>query len=381
MIRWAVNPIDEETVDGRTFRRPRVSSLGYNHSTVVMGANWCLSFVRGDDFTALGADPQCLDLLEDDYDDSAGSLIDRTVGDLAWSTAKRQRVLAKMEARGVDTSGYTLSTPLHRILRDLGRRLDVNLQDIRALWVGGAGAPVLRGTPQDLADDPGDSFVEVSTNTNLTAHTPTGSVPGTGWTEEVRTGTIVFRVNATVDRAEATSAEINVRVVYSMQPNPTGPEYDVQVTLVTLSTITTSPTGLVARLTDANNYYATGTYRTNDPNDKRLFKIVAGAPTELGSFDSGLAANDVLLFEVRDATKRLYKNGVQQFSSADNVLTSAGRTGLFAGNVWSAGDDIGASWQYKDFSYTMVAPSTRSMPFGTRGTAFAGGRPLTGIFR
>jgi hypothetical protein len=364
-IRWVVNPIDEVVgEDGRTYRTPRISALGYTHSTVIMAGSWCLSFVRATDFTALDADTACVNLLETDYDDQ-DALIERTVGDLGWTAAKRQRVLAKIEARGVDTSGYTLNTPLWMILRDLARQLDVNLGDIRDLWVGGPGSQtrlLVPPAPEALADDPADDFTEATTNVALTAHTPTGAGAGTGWTQEEITGVITQRVNFTVDRAEATALEANDRNIYTLQPNPTGAEYDVQMTLATVSTVATSPIFLVARLTDASNYYSAGTYRSADAADKKIFKTVAGVITELASGDSGIANGDVLLFQVRNVTKKFFKGGVEQLSTTDNVLTSPGRVGYGMGSAWAVSGDIGAEWQLDNFSFTEVASAVQDPP-------------------
>lgn len=123
-IRWVINPVIE-TVDGDTTTRlPKVFTLSdpgrpgktYQHSSIILdSANWCLSFVRAADMSTLDADAQCINLLETDYEDVDDTLA-KTVRDLGWSAAKRNRVLQRLTDKGVDTTGITLDTALWQIL-------------------------------------------------------------------------------------------------------------------------------------------------------------------------------------------------------------------------------------------------------------------------
>jgi hypothetical protein len=134
-IRWVINPVVETTVGGTTYRRSKVATLvdpgrtgpggtpkTYKHSTIIAGAAWCLSFVRGTTMTTLDADTDCIHLFEQDYED-ADDITASTVADLGWNAAKITRVRNRLEAKGVDTSGYTGATPLWQIARDLARAL------------------------------------------------------------------------------------------------------------------------------------------------------------------------------------------------------------------------------------------------------------------
>ena len=82
---------------------------------------------------------------------------------------------------------------------------------------------------------------------------------------------------------------------------------------------------------------------------------MAGTVTELASGDSGIAVNDVLMFEIRDATKKLYKNGSEELSTTDNALTSAGKAGVGLGNLFISNNDIALEWQLDDFKVTDLA--------------------------
>src|SRR5262245_15971523 len=173
----------------------------------------------------------------------------------------------------------------------------------------------------------GDTFVEVSSNTTLASHTPTGTDAGTGWSLEEQTGTTLERVNATNDQAESDGNENNQRHLYTLQPNPAVAEYDTVITLNAVTSTSTNFAGLIARLTDASNYYGAGCYGASAAADKKLFKVVAGTRTELASGDSGNAAGDVLKLEIRNNSQKFYKNGGLELSATDTALTSAGRTG------------------------------------------------------
>lgn len=129
-IRWIINPVIETQVDGILYRESKVNTLldpgrpgkTYKHSTVMppVGGNWCLSFVRGASMSGLDADPQCIDLLETDYEDQGNHLVS-TIRDLGWTAAKRTRVLQRLIDKGIDTTGLTLDTPLWHIVIKVGQ--------------------------------------------------------------------------------------------------------------------------------------------------------------------------------------------------------------------------------------------------------------------
>ena len=200
-----------------------------------------------------------------------------------------------------------------------------------------------------------DTFVEVAIDTSLILHLPTGANAGSGWTAEEVTGTAIQRVDAANDYCESSADEGNDRHLYTLQPDPAGVEYDVQATLSGIAGSPSLPWFLIARLTDASNYYSAGSYNAGSAADKKIFKKVAGTVAEIASGDNGLTAGDTIKFEVRDAAKKLFHNGSEIISSADNALTSAGRAGFGVGNAWVATDDIEQDWKSDNFFYTEVA--------------------------
>lgn len=208
----------------------------------------------------------------------------------------------------------------------------------------------------------GDTFVEAA-NVDLDAHTPTGANAGTGWTEEEQTGSPVMRVLAANDYVSSSATVADVRNLYTLQPDPVTADIDVQfeMTEVTFGADVRA-LYLVARFVDAANYYGALTYRANAAADKKIFKRIGGTPTELASGDAGLAVGDVIKFELRGTTLKLYVDGVEILSVTDSALTAAGKAGVGSGNGFVSTDDIGP-FGFKAFQYVEVAAAGGSIPF------------------
>lgn len=115
--------------------RPMVS----NYPTIETSAaidfnvrNWCLVRVRADDFTAIDADPECVDIMERLSDVSGAKtrqelstwLKSRTVADVP--PAARNRIQNRLTAIGVPTTGITLQTTLWELLMRVYRVLEPN---------------------------------------------------------------------------------------------------------------------------------------------------------------------------------------------------------------------------------------------------------------
>lgn len=184
-----------------------------------------------------------------------------------------------------------------------------------------------------------DSF-SGTTGGNLTAHT--GEV-GATWTEHPDYGD-----NAVIS-ADNRCRSGGTDVCDFASGVPASPEYDVSADLVCVSVPSDDrATGVCGRVsTSLDTMYAArhrheeGILILPDTNVWELLKIVEGSVTVLGSFDQTLSAGTTyaLTLEIRDAAKKLFVNGVERISSADNAITAAGRVGVrFDG---SASDSIG----------------------------------------
>jgi hypothetical protein len=107
-----------------------------------------------------------------------------------------------------------------------------------------------------------------------------------------------------------------------------------------------------SRMSDADNGYYAEWYPTADAsdNDTNLYKVVAGTRTQLATVDTGLANGDVFKLQMRDASKKLFKNGVQLLSSSDNTHTSAGEAGISAGKYnANAVGNMNSTWRFDDY--------------------------------
>lgn len=206
-----------------------------------------------------------------------------------------------------------------------------------------------------------DTFTEAVSQV-LTSHTPDIGSP---WTleEDTTSGGSNIQAASASDQARCSATTASSRILYSSNPDPTSASYDVQLTWVTVPTGSDDPTWLFARMTDTQNYYFAGSYQGGAAADKKIFKIVSNSKTELASGDSGAADNDVLKFQIRTATKKLFKNGVEQLSTSDDVLTSAGRCGIALGNLGSSStDDVNGSWAGDDYSVDEISTGSMALP-------------------
>ncbi len=246
-------------------------------------------------------------------------------------------------------------------LTDSGTDLDSYSNYAEVALSGGSGATLnqahVRWRNDDGAESGGsttavsDSFTE-SANTVLTSHSPD---TGTGWTEVYDSSpsgddaTVV----ATEDIVRAGSSVNDVGQAYTAQPAPAGVDQDISIAIDTLISDTgTKPFGLFGRRTDNSNFYHVQIL----PNEHseasvKLWKFVSSVDTELGSYDATLAVGDIIKLEIRDATKKVYINGVERISSSDNSLTNAGTWGLYFGNYngAGAGGHLRVDWRLDNF--------------------------------
>lgn len=202
-----------------------------------------------------------------------------------------------------------------------------------------------------------DQFTEASA-VALTAHTP--SPTGTSWTEEDHQNTAVINDNATNDYIVASATQTAAGQVCSAQPNPSVAEYDIEWQCKVADTGTaTRQQRLIARWVDVNNHYG---FRVlpdgHASNAYRLYKVVSGTLTELATVDGTTAVDDVFVFEIRDATKRVLKNGSEILTTSDNELTGAGKAGVGMGRytlVETTGNMNVGAMAWDNFKVTEVS--------------------------
>jgi hypothetical protein len=160
----------------------------------------------------------------------------------------------------------------------------------------------------------------VDTNgVSLVAHTPTTGGP---WVQHpVHSGVWLCASNRFYPSV--------IGAVYASGA-PATAEYDVLCDFRYISD--TGSVGIVARVSTSaqtfyNAYYLAGQWV--------MTKHVAGTITNIGALTEALTPNTTyaLRFEIRNATKKLFVNGVEKMSSTDNVITAAGLAGVRAGST------------------------------------------------
>lgn len=117
---------------------------------------------------------------------------------------------------------------------------------------------------------------------------------------------------------------------------PANAEYDVESLLRYLSD-TNSTNGVAGRIaTGASTAYFARYNQSGTTARWELYKQVSGTFTLLGSYNQTLSAgvDYALKLESRAAAKKVYIDGVERISSADDVITAAGKAG-----VWLQGTD------------------------------------------
>ena len=171
-----------------------------------------------------------------------------------------------------------------------------------------------------------DTFTDTD-GTLLTAHT---GETGATWTS--------LKGTAEEIQSNALTPNGNDGVCYA-SGSPASAEYDVEY-VITGTTAAGYALGGLGRL---DTGVSTGTYYLawHTSATFTLYKVIANAFTSLGTSSSPApVGGDAIKLEIRDAAKKLFVNGSEKISSADNAITGAGKAGVRSyGNVTTVGID------------------------------------------
>ncbi|HYE74846.1 MAG TPA: hypothetical protein VEF04_16015, partial [Blastocatellia bacterium] len=172
-----------------------------------------------------------------------------------------------------------------------------------------------------------DTFTE-SSNTFIESHTP--SPTGTGWTPSTTSDVTVLEASDDV----RISAGANIRS--AREGTDVGSDQmDVSADVVIASTSSAERIGVTGRYASGNHvnhYRALGQGATTVTRTILLTKQVAGADTALGTFTLTIAetsAVTTIKLEIRTAAKKVYTNGTERISSADDSLTGNNFAGIY----------------------------------------------------
>lgn len=179
-----------------------------------------------------------------------------------------------------------------------------------------------------------DTFTNAD-STALTSHT---GEKGAGYTIHP-SGTNAPVI--TSNRARTTNA---TSWVYASGVPPSS-EYIVE-TLVRQVTDEVANAGIQARLSTSADTYYIARYDMN-VNEWQLRKVIAGGATSLGTWAETLSNGDerVCRLECFDGAKKLFVDGIERISSADNEITDTGRVGIRMTSL-ASGDTTGLHFDY-----------------------------------
>jgi RHS repeat-associated protein len=112
-------------------------------------------------------------------------------------------------------------------------------------------------------------------------------------------------------------------------------DVDIEATVNTLDSNSEQPIWLIGRWADANNMFAVA-ITDNSTNKARLYKIVNGTATLLGTSSAIPADGNTVKLEMRGPAIKFYIQGVEEISVTEaNDLTAAGKSGLGYGAIHS----------------------------------------------
>jgi hypothetical protein len=175
-----------------------------------------------------------------------------------------------------------------------------------------------------------DTCTEAS-DVSLASHVSTPS--GHTWTQLNVTGYFGggrdILVNAALGRAYGVSGTFDSTVFWSSW-TPAGAEYDVEADLIPVTLdVAEMGAGVVGRLDTAAATFYVAQY-DRGAGAWRLYLFDAGTPTLLGSHPQALTQGQSyrLKLELRNASKKVFVDGVERINSSDNTITAAGRAGV-----------------------------------------------------
>lgn len=169
-----------------------------------------------------------------------------------------------------------------------------------------------------------DTFTDGS-GTLLQNHTPDD---GGSWTEHPdsdASGDLEIQSNRLENRFTGTATS----GVYHHSGNPSTAEYDIMADYIEPSVVGHS--GVIGRMNTVaglGGYYVR--HFSNSDDDWDLFKVSGGSFTQLGSFNEPIINGETRSFklEIRDSAKKLFVEGVERISSANNDITAPGKVGI-----------------------------------------------------
>lgn len=224
------------------------------------------------------------------------------------------------------------------------------------------------------------------TSTPLSQHTPE---VGIGWTLLYMTAVnepVVKPMGASAGSTNVmgpATSETNKTVLHGISPPPSVADIVIQFDrLMNNWAVTNSyATGVFARTTVDGNGKWSGYFLHMYPNNHasasiQLFKRVANVNTLIGQYDHTFVNGDEITFSCLDAAKKVYVNGVEVISSADNEVTGTGHAGIYFGNFLISGH-MRAETEYGYFEVEEITAGQNRPLIGSAGISFSSSGTLS----
>jgi hypothetical protein len=185
-----------------------------------------------------------------------------------------------------------------------------------------------------------------------TSHTPNTGTVGAEFDD---TFTTFVEVESTTDDLRPDASVDSNRLAHAATPSVAlgSGDYDVEFTLNAVSS-GDDAVYMFARAVDNSNYYA-AVVRAQSANgqDLVIMKKVAGVVSTLGTpYDGTMSIADVIKFELRGTTLKIYQGASERVSATDSAFSSAGLVGVGWGNVFISTDDPATVQRIDNFTIT-----------------------------
>lgn len=186
-----------------------------------------------------------------------------------------------------------------------------------------------------MANPASDTFVEGGGDVNLTAHTPTGSNPGTSWDVLVAGGSILLV--AATDLVQDNSGANGNR--YRMTDDLTSDEHDVQADVTIVSGAANVFGGVMGRV--PNSGTGTTGWEFQYDYSGSQWQLTDGTTTINTSEAAPVGAKTYKL-SCRNSGQTGYVDGVSKCTTASNTKTGNTRGGILLGNFSSTANRLSA---------------------------------------
>lgn len=187
-----------------------------------------------------------------------------------------------------------------------------------------------------------DNFSLGTDNVDIVGNTP--DVAGTDWLSlfnDSGIGNVIWSLPAG-DNASSSLDETDVGILLHANYGTVGSaSLDAELGFANKRNEVDKITFIVARYIDSNNFIAVN-ISAHSSQKVRLYKVVAGTTTLLGTSTNTPSAGDTIKLQLRGSTWKVFFGAVEEISITEAALALRGKTGFGAGDIHNhfSGADI-----------------------------------------